>query len=81
MPAMPPITIQFTEAGIMQVAAIIASLKVCNEQLLASLTHVQAVSTQQLEHIRSLEAEVTTLKLLNEMLESNCKTIVGPSGA
>jgi len=70
MAEIPPMTLRLTEAGVMQVAAIIASLKESNDQLLASLTSVQAVSTQQVERIRLLEAEVATLRALNEMLDT-----------
>lgn len=71
MAEIPPMTLQFTEAGVVQVAAMIAYLQYANEGLLQSLTSVQAVSTEQVERIRLLEREVAALTKTNTRLGRN----------
>ena len=58
MAELPPITIRLTEQGVVQVAAIIASLSHANDELQAALTHTQEVSTAQVERIRALEQQL-----------------------
>ena len=65
----PPITIRLNEDGIAQVAAMISHLHVMNEHLDARVTELQALSTEQVERIRLLQAEVATLRQLNALLE------------
>jgi hypothetical protein len=62
MAEMPPITIRLTEDGVMQVAAIIAHLHACNEQMAQQITFLQEVGTKQAERIRALEAALTKAK-------------------
>ena len=65
-----PITIRLNEDGIAQVAAMISHLHVMNEHLDARVTELQALSTEQVERIRLLQAEVATLQRLNAVMES-----------
>lgn len=62
MAEIPVIDVRFTAEGVETVCDMIAYLKQKNDVLLQSLAHVQAVSTQQVERIRSLEAEIAVMK-------------------
>ena len=55
MAEMPTMTV--TVEGLEMIPAIV-QLKTQNDELLAALTYVQSVSTQQVERIRALEAQV-----------------------
>lgn len=67
MAEVPPITIRLNEDGIAQIAAIISHLHVMNGHLDRQVTELQVISTDQVERIRLLEAEVATLRRLNEL--------------
>lgn len=62
MPDMREMTVQFTPEGIETVCDMIAYLKNQNDELRRSLTAVQTISTQQVERIRALEAELKRVK-------------------
>jgi hypothetical protein len=69
MAEMPTMTVHFTAEGIETVVEMIEYLKHQRDELLRALTAVQGVSTAQVERVRLLEAEVATLRRLNELLE------------
>ena len=58
MAEIPKITVHFTTEGVETVVEMIEYLKCQRDELQRALTHVQTISTQQVERIRSLEAEV-----------------------
>lgn len=62
MAEMPKMTIQWTAEGVETVCEMIAYLKNQKDELLRALTAVQTVSTQQVERIRALEAELARVK-------------------
>ena len=58
MAEMPKLTVHFTAEGVETVVEMIEYLKQQRDELQRALTHVQRVSTQQVEKIRALEEEV-----------------------